>query len=425
MGRHRSPIPKHYHHKASGRGYTKLDGKCVYTGAWGTQAAQDKYHCIIAEWIARGRQTLPVGHPDTSIEEVVAAFWQHASGYYKGPDGKPTGELNNYRGALKLLNRFYGETLAADFGPKALKVVRDEMIRLNWCRNHINRQVARLKQVFRWAAENEIVPASVYHAVNTVQGLRRGKGGARETDPVLPVDLSDVEAITPYLSRQLAAMARLQIFTGARSGELCIMRTRDIDRSGKVWHYTPTSHKTAHHGHARTIPIGPKAQAILEPFLKPNLSAYIFSPAEAEAERHEKQREQRKSKVTPSQQYRAERSRRRGRVRAPKEQYDSHSYWKAIQRACEKAFGCPQELLKAPKGETDEQRKLRRQKLAQWRRDHTWHPHQARHTAATIARREAGIEAAKVLMGHKSSAMTELYAAADQRKLDEVMAKIG
>ena len=54
MGRHRSPIPKHYHHKASGRGYTKLDGKCVYTGVWGTQAAEDKYH-----WgNQRGRESL-------------------------------------------------------------------------------------------------------------------------------------------------------------------------------------------------------------------------------------------------------------------------------------------------------------------------------------------------------------------------------
>lgn len=429
MGRPKSVKPKHCHHKTSGRGYVTLDGKTTYTGKWGTQAAQDVYDRLIGQWIANGRQTLPESQPgaasDTTIADVIAAFWMHAQEYYKGPDGQPGGELVNYRCALKPLVRLYGETRAEDFGPLALKTVRAQMIQMNWCRTYVNRQVARLKQVFRWAAENEVIPAGIFHAVNTVQGLRRGKGGARESEPVMPVAVADVEAIAPYLSRPLAAMARLQILTGARSGELCIMRTCDIDRGGPVWHYTPSSHKTAHHGHARTIPIGPKAQAILEPLLKTELSAFVFSPADAEADRHEKQRQRRKSKVTPSQQRRGELANRPTRKRPPKDRYCSNSYRHAVQRACEKAFGCPRELLNPPKIETQEQRTARLQKLAKWRRDHTWHPHQARHTAATIARREAGIEAANVLMGHKTGSMTEIYAVADRQKLDELMARIG
>jgi hypothetical protein len=58
--------------------------------------------------------------------------------------------------------------------------------------------------------------------------------------------------------------------------------------SGKVWIYRPQHHKTEHHGHTREIRMGPKAQEIIRPFLKSGLQTYLFSPAEAEAERREK-----------------------------------------------------------------------------------------------------------------------------------------
>ena len=40
-----------------------------------------------------------------------------------------------------------------------------------------------------------------------------------------------------------------------------------LDRSGPVWVYTPRRHKTLHHGHTREIYLGPKAQAVLTPWL--------------------------------------------------------------------------------------------------------------------------------------------------------------
>lgn len=43
------------------------------------------------------------------------------------------------------------------------------------------------------------------------------------------------------------------------------MTVGGLDR--EIWLYTPTSHKTAHRGKKRTIYIGPRAQAILKPWL--------------------------------------------------------------------------------------------------------------------------------------------------------------
>ena len=68
------------------------------------------------------------------------------------------------------------------------------------------------------------------------------------------------------------------------------MRPCDLDTSGDVWWYTPRSHKTEHHGHQRVIALGPRAQDVVRPFLKPSLEAYLFSPKEAVEHWHREKR---------------------------------------------------------------------------------------------------------------------------------------
>jgi integrase len=93
--------------------------------------------------------------------------------------------------------------------------------------------------------------------------------------PVKPVARAVVEATLPHLPPLVADMVQLQMETGMRSGELCIMRAIDLDMSGKVWLYRPESHKTAHHGHQRIIAIGPKGQAIVRRHLKPSKASFL------------------------------------------------------------------------------------------------------------------------------------------------------
>jgi integrase len=80
-------------------------------------------------------------------------------------------------------------------------------------------------------------------------------------------------------------MIELQRITGMRPAEACLMRGADLDTTEQLWVYRPCRHKTAHHGHDRAIYLGPRGRAIIEPFLKTNPQAYLFSPAEAETER--------------------------------------------------------------------------------------------------------------------------------------------
>src|SRR5713226_8988671 len=112
--------------------------------------------------------------------------------------------------------------------------------------------------MFRWGVPKKLIPLVVYQELATVEGLRSRRTKARETKPVKPVALSVAEATLPCLRPQVAAMARLQLHTGMRPGEITIMRGIDLDTSGKVWLYRPSTHKTAHRGHSRVISIGPR-----------------------------------------------------------------------------------------------------------------------------------------------------------------------
>lgn len=141
---------------------------------------------------------------------LAAAYDEHAESYYRDADSEPTDEANNVRDALRPLIRLYGDTAASTFGPRGLKAVREKMIELGWCWNTVNRQVSRIKTMFRWAVEQELIPGSVHHALLAVKHLKFGRSEARESQPVRPVAEAVVNAIKPHVSREVWAMVQLQ-----------------------------------------------------------------------------------------------------------------------------------------------------------------------------------------------------------------------
>jgi hypothetical protein len=75
------------------------------------------------------------------------------------------------------------------------------MVEAGWCRNVVNRQIIRIRQVFKWAAANQLIPPAVYQGLAAVDGLRRGRSKAKESEPVKPVPEAHVYAINTTMSR--------------------------------------------------------------------------------------------------------------------------------------------------------------------------------------------------------------------------------
>ncbi len=381
-------IPKLSAHKATGQSFIRIDGRAIYFGRTGLPETTQKYHQFIAEWMASGCQSQTEPEHIT-ISEVCARFWVHAEGYYVKADGTLTSEIDCYRSAIKPLLELYGLNRAAEFGPKALKLVRQKMVKLGWHRNTINKHIGRIRTIFRWAGENELIPGTVHHGLATVAGLRAGRSEAKESIPVKPVPQELVDAVEPYVSRQVWTVIQLQLLTAARPGEILQMRPCDIDRSGKIWLYCPGEHKTAHHGFERNIYIGPKAQEIVRPFLQRPAQAYCFSPAEAEAQRLVAMHKNRRIPLgygnVPGSNYKDDPQWR------PSDHYTVATYRRAIGRAIETAFPAP-EHLRQQEGQSKErwQKRLTQKQKAElkaWYKQYHWHPHQLRHNRGT---RQAG-----------------------------------
>jgi integrase len=113
---------------------------------------------------------------------------------------------------------------------------------------------------------------------------------------------------------------------------------------------------------------------------------YLFSPKDAHQERcanaltHRREK-QKKNPVSTD--------------RTIRDYYDTASYRRAITRACRKA-GVP-----------------------------AWTPHRLRHNSATQIRRDYGLEAAQIILGHSKADVTQLYAERDETKALRVIQEIG
>ncbi len=389
-------IPSYRLHKPTGLAVVRLDGRDYYLGSHGTPGSHEKYRRLISEWLANGgqihvdRRAHGVVGDDITINELLVSFWGFAETYYV-KNSKPTGEQQALRYAMKPLAELYGPSHVNEFGPLALKAVQQCMIDNGLCRNLINARINRIRRIFKWGVANQLVDSLILEGIKALPPLRKGRSKAPESEPVKPVPQRHVKAVEPYVMRPIWAMIQLQLLTGMRPGEVTIMRADDLDTSGSIWVYTPESHKTEHHGVERFIYVGPQAQRVLHPFIKrSDLTAYVFDPSDGRREYLS-----RLGVNANSRSRHAKRVRNHHPKRAPGDHYRVDSYCHAIQRACDRA-GVPQ-----------------------------WSPNQLRHNAATFLRKEYGIDVARVILGHSSPAVTEVYAELDRTKAMQVMAEVG
>jgi integrase len=408
MPRPRS-IPTYRRHKQSGQAVVTLTDpsgrrRDVLLGKYNTTSSRQEYARVLAEWEAAG-QLLPdavegAAKTDLTLNELILAYWHFAEEYYGFTPER--GDAACLRGVLAVVRQLYGNARALDFGPLALKACREKMVEKGWSRSYVNAQVDRLRRMFKWAAGEELLPVSVYDNLRAVPGLRRGKSTAKETTRVKPANPEHVEAALPHMPGPVQGMVRFQHITGCRPTEACLLRALDLDMSNpKCWVYRPGSdqgehgcHKTAHHGHDRPILVGPRAQEVLRPYLKTELTAYLFCPQDATRERNEKRRAERKTPLYPSHVRLQTYKRKRRPRRAPGDHYTARAYARAIARACRKA-GVPE-----------------------------WGPNRLRHSRATELR-GFGLDVVKTILGHSKVETSQVYAEKDMLAAIELVSRIG
>lgn len=350
--------PKYTLHKPSGQARVRINGKDKYLGSHGSPESREAYDREILQWRRLHDTT---GKLTTTVGQLAVAFQQHADSFYVDENGKQTGESNNFRKSLRVLVAMFRTVYCSEFGPLKLKAVRSELEKSS-VRTQVNKSVSRIKSVFRWGVENEMVPAEIVMALDCVKGLRKGRCEAKESEPILPVPDVDFQESLKCMTRNVSTLCQLLILTGARVSEIRTMRVGDIDTSGAVWLMRPNSHKNAWRGKVRTIFIGPKAQALLMPFVADAVRAdrFVFRPREENVP------------------------------------YTLRGLESSIRKACKRANVSH------------------------------WGPGRLRHNAATMINSTFGdIDASRVVLGHSEQTTTQIYAERDLQKAAEIIKRVG
>ena len=151
-------LPKYRKHRTSSQAVVTLSGRDHYLGPHDTKASKIEYDRLIGEWLANGRNPLHATSQDILLVELCLRYWEFAKGHYQ-KNGRCTKVTPGIKCALRYLREWYGKTPAAEFGPLALKAIRDRMIEDALSRTYINDHLGRIKRMFKWGVGEQLLPA--------------------------------------------------------------------------------------------------------------------------------------------------------------------------------------------------------------------------------------------------------------------------
>jgi integrase len=147
------------------------------------------------------------------------------------------------------------DCLADKFTPARLVALRQQWVDDGQSVSTISKKHNYVLCAFRWAAQMDMVPASVWTSLTTVTKIKPGRSAAKQPRKVHPVTDEHIDAIIPYLQPDVAAAVEFHRLTGCRSAEVLGVTLAQIHGGT----YRPIKHKNSWRGKVRTIHLGKRA----------------------------------------------------------------------------------------------------------------------------------------------------------------------
>jgi integrase len=268
------------------------------------------------------------------------------------------------------------------------------MVLRGWSRENINRQVGRVRRMWKFGVRKQMVRVDVWQSLTALGPLRAGETSAPDYPDVEACEWEQAAALLPFLSPVVAAMVTTQYWSGMRPGEVCNLRWDEIDESEPAWIVRPKKHKNAWRGEKLAKLILPRFHSVLDPF-RHRAPGYVFSSI-LSRRWHVQQRNsvaERTSKEFPCELKRRAKALARTEALADGEdRFTSQTYGQAIRKGVKRAEAAGVIL-------------------------EGFSPNQLRHGIATFLSRTIDHETAKRWLGHKNLATTDLYAKRNEREL--------
>ncbi len=270
--------------------YTRVDGRMVSLGRYGTDESYEQYERVVAEWEAAEAERAVLDRQHLTVAELGEKYLEHELA--RADAGLI--DRQTYRAA-----RYAAEAMIADhagmpvarFGPRSLKAIQRRLVVTpcrvtagrhagddappNLSRAEINRRVNGIRRMFRWAVSEELVPAAVLASLEAVSGLRAGE--ARDNPPRTAVEPETVRATIGRLRADghhgLAGVLELIRWTGCRPDEVCGLIAGDVVQTRDGLELRIRDHKTRKTTEAdRVVPLNARAAEIVSEALDAGLN---------------------------------------------------------------------------------------------------------------------------------------------------------
>lgn len=393
--RPRNDEPSYLLHKPSNRAYSRINGKVVYwPGAYGSQESRAAHRMYCAQLLAHGQTAAMAMRPEALAEtnknvivaSLVGQFLKYADRYYRDKTGKKTSTDKRHKHAAKTLLDLFPTFLVSQFGPKQMRLFVENMMSSGLARRTINYRLTATKQMWKWAAAEGVIPIDDYNRIRDFPSIPVGRFGLPEPKEVLAVPEKTFLATLPFIPAPFNVIAELNRLTGCRPAEILAIRPADLDTTITPWAWRIPQHKSSWRGKQKVLYLGPRCRELLTPLLEQTQPGeLIFSWEGVRKERA--QSRQKKAKEA------GRRASRNGKTKG--DEIHVWNYGAAIGQAA-KAAGV----------------------------EH-WTPNQLRHLKATELRREYGLEAAQIALGHTRADVTQIYAERDAARLRELAERTG
>lgn len=262
-------------HRPTGQAYVRIAGRIRYLGKYGTNDSRVRHRNLVAAALA-GRELQDAMRP-ISVGELCERFVLSMQQEH----GARSWWAHIARGVAVAACERHATLEAVAFGPKALQDIQQSMLdggRLT--RTGVNRRKQHIVSMFKWAVAQELVPPAVWHALQAVRAVRRGKG--RDNPPRLPADPNAVDATVAHLdangNHSAARCLRFLRATGCRPAEAYDATPADLRLADSLPTYTVREHKCAHRGMTRVVPLNAAAVAVVREALSemPQTQGLLF-----------------------------------------------------------------------------------------------------------------------------------------------------
>lgn len=252
-------------HRASGQWTVTCGGRVTYLGK-ARGAAEARAARLLAWWTAAGRPSRRGG--GLTVEQLVEKFKESEFSRFG------VGEGRYYLHAFRRLIELTGAMPATELTPAVLHDLVSRMAGEGASKSYIRGCLRRVRSAWRWATAAGLVSAETMGRLSAMRPVQEGGPGRPRPTPTM----EQLEAVLEALPEAWRVPIEVQLRGGMRVNELLQMRPRDIevDRKRGLWLYRPPTHKTAHRGAERVVPLGPRAQSLLRPILPRDESVLVF-----------------------------------------------------------------------------------------------------------------------------------------------------